>query len=166
MSGRHTQAGGAGGGTDPGGRLARRTFVRSLGRASAGLVCAGMVLPLAGCAGVPYAPATLVRGRLRVAEGSFGEGGEVLVDHPRDARPILVRRAPDGRYTAVSTRCSHRGCQVAPRGDRLACPCHGSEYTLEGDVLQGPAERPLRSFPTEVRGGAVLIDLSEDTRSP
>lgn len=154
------------GGTIPVSVNDRRAFLRQVGRASAGLACAGPALALAGCTGISYAPATLVRGRLRVAESAFDEEGRALVENPRDARPIFVRRTPDGSYSAVSTRCSHRGCEVAPRGERLACPCHGSEYTLEGSVLQGPAERPLPSFPTEVRDGVVLIDLDELTRSP
>lgn len=152
-------------GSDAGGgaTLARRAFLREVGRVSAGVVCAGTALPLASCAGVTYAPAVLVRGRLRVEESALGEEDHALVENPRDARPIFLRRKADGSYSAVSTRCSHRGCEVAPRGGRLACPCHGSEYTLEGGLLQGPAERPLRSFATEIRDGAVFITLSEST---
>lgn len=143
------------------GSLARRDFLREMGRVSAGLVCAGAALPLMSCMGIAYAPATLVGGRLRVEEIAFEEEDHVLVENPRDARPIFLRRKADGSYSAVSTRCSHRGCQVAPRGERLACPCHGSEYTLDGGLLQGPAEHPLHSFSTEVRDGAVLITLNE-----
>ena len=28
----------------------------------------------------------------------------------------------------------------------MACPCHGSEYTFEGAILQGPTQRPLTRF--------------------
>lgn len=141
--------------------LARRAFLREVGRISAGVVCAGAAIPLAGCMGISYAPATLVGGRLRVEESALAEEDHVLVENPRDARPIFLRRRADGSYSAVSTRCTHRGCQVAPRGPRLACPCHGSEYTLDGGLLEGPAEHPLQGFATEVRDGAVLITLNE-----
>lgn len=138
----------------------RRGFLRRAGRVSAGILCGGALFPMAGCAGIPRTPAILERGRLRVDEAAFARSTVVLVDHPEDARPILLRRLPEGGYVAVSTRCTHRGCQVEPQGDRLACPCHGSEYAVTGEVLQGPAEDSLQRFPLEAHGGAILISLS------
>lgn len=139
--------------------MARRDFLRRVGRASAGTVCAGALLPLAGCVGVRYATATPVDGALRLDESEFAGSDAVMLENPRDPRPIFVHRAGDGSYTAVSTRCAHRGCQVQREGERLACPCHGSEYELDGDLLQGPADRALRRFRTRVRDGSVLIML-------
>jgi cytochrome b6-f complex iron-sulfur subunit len=43
----------------------------------------------------------------------------------------------------------HRGCTVEPAEDRLVCPCHGSEYTAEGEVLKGPTQRALISYGVE-----------------
>jgi Rieske Fe-S protein len=45
-------------------------------------------------------------------------------------------------------------------GDRLVCPCHGSEYDLLGRVLEGPAERPLTRFPVSVEGDDLVIVLT------
>jgi cytochrome b6-f complex iron-sulfur subunit len=54
------------------------------------------------------------------------------------------------RFTTVSPRCTHRGCTVDVQGANLVCPCHGSTYSRSGAVLRGPAEEPLRAFPTAI----------------
>jgi Rieske Fe-S protein len=40
------------------------------------------------------------------------------------------------------------------------CPCHGSEYSLTGAVLMGPAPSPLRQFVARLSGNVVTITAS------
>ncbi len=44
--------------------------------------------------------------------------------------------------------------------DRLACPCHGSEFSFEGLVLQGSAERPLTRYDVTEEEGDVVVWLA------
>ncbi|MFE0256189.1 FAD-dependent oxidoreductase [Streptomyces sp. NPDC059010] len=57
-----------------------------------------------------------------------------------------VHRDEQGQLHAVSASCTHLGCIVAFNRAEKAweCPCHGSRFTPDGEVLQGPAVRPLR----------------------
>lgn len=128
--------------------MLRREFISQLERSAAGVICAGFALPLmnAGCMGYRYVTYSRSGELLVVRRADFGTEDYALLENPQLPRAIYLHRWPDGRFTAVLTRCSHRGCEVEPAGDRLACPCHGSEYTLTGDVLQGPAERALYSY--------------------
>ena len=48
-----------------------------------------------------------------------------------------------GGFYAISTTCTHLGCAVARSKDGFACPCHGSRFDTNGDVVGGPAPRPL-----------------------
>lgn len=50
-----------------------------------------------------------------------------------------------GKQTAFAVNCSHLGCSVALNKDakRFECPCHGSQFHLDGTVLKGPATAPL-----------------------
>lgn len=70
-----------------------------------------------------------------------GEGG--IVRH--DGRKVAAYRRPDGKLEAVSARCTHLGCQVNwnPAERSWDCPCHGSRFATDGEVLQGPAVHPL-----------------------
>ncbi|WP_456424644.1 QcrA and Rieske domain-containing protein [Rhodocaloribacter sp.] len=136
----------------------RRGFIIRLERLSLGALCGGAVLS-GGCAGVAYVQAIRVKNRLVLRKADLAEHTGVLVELPGAERPIyLHRRGPDA-YVAVWTRCTHRGCEVEPAGDRLVCPCHGSEYTLSGVVVKAPAERDLRQYPVTTDDEHVYIEL-------
>ena len=77
-----------------------------------------------------------------------------------DGFPILVIRTGEGKFTALSSQCSHMGCPVhAPVNGVIVCPCHGSRYDLNGKVLQGPAEFALPRYDTalEARGTRLVV---------
>ena len=60
-------------------------------------------------------------------------------------------RDDDGVLHAVSARCTHLGCLVQWNvGERSwDCPCHGSRFSPDGAVLNGPAVRPLQAQDTD-----------------
>nr|WP_206324329.1 FAD-dependent oxidoreductase [Streptomyces sp. HNM0574] len=60
-------------------------------------------------------------------------------------RRCAVHRTLEGEIRAVSPRCTHLGCLVRFNDAESAweCPCHGSRFGVDGEVLQGPATRPL-----------------------
>jgi glycine/D-amino acid oxidase-like deaminating enzyme/nitrite reductase/ring-hydroxylating ferredoxin subunit len=62
-----------------------------------------------------------------------------------EGRPIGIARDLDGQLRAVSATCTHLGCVVAHDNERgcWQCPCHGSRFALDGEVLQGPATKAL-----------------------
>ncbi|RSL33343.1 FAD-dependent oxidoreductase [Salibacterium salarium] len=52
----------------------------------------------------------------------------------------------NGEVYIVDTTCTHVGCEVEwNHGDRTwDCPCHGSRFSYKGEVIEGPAEKPLQ----------------------
>jgi glycine/D-amino acid oxidase-like deaminating enzyme/nitrite reductase/ring-hydroxylating ferredoxin subunit len=56
-----------------------------------------------------------------------------------------VYRDEEGALHVLSATCTHLGCLVAFNDAERSweCPCHGSRFSVDGDVLQGPANRPL-----------------------
>jgi cytochrome b6-f complex iron-sulfur subunit len=62
---------------------------------------------------------------------------------------------------AVSAVCTHLGCITRFRSDErvIACPCHGSRFDLEGNVIHGPAPQPLPWLEvTQDSAGNLVVD--------
>lgn len=90
-----------------------------------------------------------------VALSEVPVGGAVAADGP-DGEPLIVAQPSEGNVVAFSAICTHRGCTVAPKGDILECPCHGSTYDIAtGDNTGGPAPRPLDEIAVTVSDGVV-----------
>ena len=68
----------------------------------------------------------------------------------------------DGAWYAVEAWCTHAECPLTDgwvEERALRCPCHGSLFAVEtGAVLEGPAEEPLRTYPTRVVDGRVEVE--------
>jgi Rieske Fe-S protein len=60
---------------------------------------------------------------------------------------VAVSRDDDGRLHAVSAHCTHMGCIVNWNTAERSwdCPCHGSRFTPDGTVLEGPAVTALEA---------------------
>jgi cytochrome b6-f complex iron-sulfur subunit len=72
----------------------------------------------------------------------------------------LVARTDQSTFTTVTAVCTHEGCAVTGfANSRYVCPCHGSEFTTSGAVVQGPAPSPLRQFPTAFANNVVTISV-------
>lgn len=67
-----------------------------------------------------------------------------------DGDNVAAFRDEEGKVHAVSAVCTHMGCLVGwNETDRTwDCPCHGSRFSLSGEVIHGPATRPLGSHVT------------------
>jgi hypothetical protein len=81
--------------------------------------------------------------------GEIGSADELAPDEGGILREglhrIAVYKAKDGRVTRRSAACTHMGCIVHWNGFEKCwdCPCHGSQFAPDGQVLNGPAVRPL-----------------------
>ncbi len=72
-----------------------------------------------------------------------------------EANAILFHTASG--FQALSLVCTHLGCSVNLSGEGFACPCHNSHYDLNGNVIQGPATRPLQRLEVKVSSQGRLI---------
>ena len=73
----------------------------------------------------------------------LAEGDIVKIDGAKAG----IYRAEGGGLQGVSAVCTHMGCYVHWNDAERTwdCPCHGSRFKVNGDVLAGPAEQPLAS---------------------
>lgn len=72
---------------------------------------------------------------------------------------VFIIRTSDTQYTALSRICTHQGCTVSYNSSdkQLVCPCHGARYNTNGNVINGPATRPLTVYKTTVEGTTLNI---------
>jgi Rieske Fe-S protein len=62
-------------------------------------------------------------------------------------------------FVMFSSICPHLGCRFNwdDGMNKFACPCHGSQYTLYGEHVAGPAPRGLDALPFQEKSGAAQI---------
>jgi Rieske Fe-S protein len=74
-----------------------------------------------------------------------GEGALVKIH----GKPVAAYRDDDNRFHLRSAICTHAGCTVHWNGFERCwdCPCHGSQFSIDGEVLAGPAAKPLSCGP-------------------
>jgi cytochrome b6-f complex iron-sulfur subunit len=85
--------------------------------------------------------------------------GTVLTDA---VNRVFVIRLQDG-FRALSSVCTHLGCVARhqPDENNIFCPCHGSRFALDGEVLAGPAPRPLRWLQMALsERGEIVVDTA------
>jgi nitrite reductase/ring-hydroxylating ferredoxin subunit len=71
----------------------------------------------------------------------------------RRGHPIAAYRDDRGALHERSAVCTHLGCLVHwnPLEKTWDCPCHGSRFTPEGEVVNGPATAELSEVPERAR---------------
>lgn len=81
---------------------------------------------------------------------------------------VWVVTREEGIY-AFEAKCTHLGC--TPRWEaaslKFKCPCHGSNFDINGDVVAGPAPKPLyRLSVTLAQDGQMIIDKARRNNNP
>jgi len=151
----------------------RRTFFRRVIRWAASVIGIGLAVPLAGYVASPA---------LRQRESHWADIGSVAdlpIGVPTQLEYVMslrdgymesrVRKAvwavkrENGEVIAYTAMCTHLGCGYTwdSTDGRFECPCHGSKFSVDGEVIGGPAPRPLDRLPSRIENGRLLIVYKE-----
>jgi len=146
--------------------IPRRRFVNWFLGTSFGALIAAIVYPLSRYVSPPRIAEA---GTAQVEAGdtsdpAFAEKAFKIVRFGSD--PVIVVRAGEADYRALSATCTHLDCIVGYQKDRgrLLCNCHGGEYDLAGRNVGGPPPRPLSVYKVNLvpkSGGASTIVVSK-----
>jgi cytochrome b6-f complex iron-sulfur subunit len=77
--------------------------------------------------------------------------------------PVIVIRAGDNDFRALTATCTHLDCIVGYQKDqnRIWCNCHGGSYDLLGRNVGGPPPRPLTALKVNLvpkgTGSSVIV---------
>jgi len=137
-------------------RVTRRAVLK-LGLTASGVLAAGGIVEYLQC---PAGAGPVVVFELERPE-AYPAGSATQVTA---AGAWLVRDA-DGLY-AISTRCPHLGCTVERQASGFQCPCHGSQFALDGALRRGPATRPLSYLKLTVSDQGRLVLHSDQAVQP
>jgi len=86
-------------------------------------------------------------------------GGAALVNTSRGA--LLVARTAQSTFAALTATCTHEACTITGyQNGTYVCPCHLSEFSTTGSVVQGPATIALHSYPTTFVSPSLTITIA------
>ncbi len=85
----------------------------------------------------------------------------------REKATAWVVKTDEQKAIAFSPTCPHLGCIYHWEDERtdgsgqpaqsFVCPCHASSFSAKGEVLGGPAPRPLDRYITKIEGSKLLV---------
>jgi cytochrome b6-f complex iron-sulfur subunit len=146
--------------------MERRKFIKSCSALCLGASAISVILE--GCASTNYfAKMDLAENRIIVKKSEFivGEGEKskqrkyVLIKTEKLAFPLFLYKQNENEYSALLMYCPHKGCELQPQREYLVCPCHGSEFSNKGKVLNPPADQDLQQYKTSVDNEHIYIQL-------
>lgn len=146
--------------------MKRKEFIKTLG---CSLLAAPFALQLLqSCDSLYYAKSETKDGQIILDKSSFLKSETskksyrnfVLLHNAVAGFPICVYRFSEDEYVASLLRCTHQGCELDVQAATYVCPCHGSEFSTRGKLLEGPAEKDLQNFPIHIENEKLYISIS------
>lgn len=134
--------------------MERRKF---LGNSCKALIAFPLGVGMASCGSIYYATNfKLEDGKVSIplSEFQIQKDGKtklrkyILLNTDKFNFPICIYRIGKNEFTSSLMECTHQGCELNVAGGAFSCPCHGSEFSTLGKVLEGPAEYDLKTFDT------------------
>lgn len=110
----------------------------------------------------PSKPSSTIRPDGFIVVGTVAElkESEHIIDFKHEL--IVIKMSTDDHLSALNIKCTHQGCPVGwdKTAQLIICPCHGSRYNHQGEVIQGPAESSLKAYPVKEENHLVIVKLS------
>lgn len=101
-------------------------------------------------------PLFLIISRMLKDYRQFGDSNRIL-KIPKDIpqglsiKDEVILFKSEHELKIFSSRCTHLGCKINTiENGELICPCHGSKYNSNGEVVKGPSIKNLRSLDFEI----------------
>jgi cytochrome b6-f complex iron-sulfur subunit len=141
------------------GQVTRRDFFNEVAAGALGIAAAGATIVT-----IKYlSPNVLFEPPTRFRVGTPDDFPVNSVTYFQDQKVYIVRNR-EGGFFAETAVCTHLGCITKwnPEADQIQCPCHGSKFARDGNVVHGPAPRPLPHFALRLMpDGTLLVDTQE-----
>jgi cytochrome b6-f complex iron-sulfur subunit len=97
---------------------------------------------------------------ISVEKGKTTQHKFILIKPESASFPIAVYQSSNDQFSSFLMQCTHLGCELQAYEASLVCPCHGAEFNTKGEVTNGPAYLPLKSFLTTNDAENIYIQLA------
>ena len=142
----------------------RRTF---LGWVGVGWIASSLPVAIAACTADASDKPLWVADRAdfqmvgTVAE--FDQSGSLFKKRSPVGALLVIRNPANPKaLLAVNPTCTHGGCQVDWQANArvFTCPCHHSKFAPGGQVVRGPATKPLATYAVKLQGNSGLVKVN------
>ncbi|HEX7291248.1 MAG TPA: MocE family 2Fe-2S type ferredoxin [Conexibacter sp.] len=90
---------------------------------------------------------------------------EDVIPFEHGGRSFAIYRSPDDTFHATDGICTHEHAHLADglvMGDLIECPKHNGRFNYKtGEAKRAPVCVNLRTYPTRVEDGRVLLQLDQ-----
>ena len=135
----------------------RREFLAQVGLGACALTIARAALTVLDF----MEPKVLFEPPTEFKAGNIQDFPEGTVRFDEEHRAYII--GGQGGVFALSAVCTHLGCITRYHADEgaIACPCHGSRFDVDGNVVHGPAPRALPWIEVKADAeGNLMVDTS------
>jgi cytochrome b6-f complex iron-sulfur subunit len=137
----------------------RRTFLSWVG---VGTLASSLPAVIAACSQY-FTETTPTTKLITVGNISELDNNRFIFNETDLSQPILVfRNSKTQNIVAIDPKCTHQGCNVEFNNERqlLICPCHNSQFFLDGTVAKQPAKQSLITYETKQEGELIIVIVS------
>lgn len=150
-------------------KVSRRKFLKI-----AGLLAGGSMLgtaPLFSGCGFPVAPALqensylVEKGKVTIMLDKATElnaiGGAASIINSIENLCLIIARKDEQEYIVAANECTHREKPIGYDHDAglFICASGKSKFKMDGSVVKGPADKPLRIYETQLKEDNLIINL-------
>ena len=96
---------------------------------------------------------------VRLPLTGFANGSLQIVQPSGWLYNIAVRKTGTDQFEALLMECTHQQNQLIANPNGFKCNLHGSQFNLEGRVVKGPADLPLKKYKTSIDQDQLVIQL-------
>lgn len=140
----------------------RRKFIKDSCTACLGFMAFSSVASLlSSCASLRVYSATIQNDLLQIPlESIHPEEKMKIIRSKTLAYDVLLILKEDKMHKAFLMKCSHQDNILVANKNGMSCNLHGSTFDLNGNVITGPASKPLQNLKTETNSESITIYLS------
>jgi nitrite reductase/ring-hydroxylating ferredoxin subunit len=116
---------------------------------------------LQSCSSLPMYKTELKNEQLFIPLSEFDSNKNILLVRNNEIEFDIAVIKTDNNYKALYLQCTHQNQPLSLGDKKISCSAHGSTFSLDGKVLNGPADKSLIQYNTIVENMFIKIDISK-----